>query len=98
MTEPPTQPSDGALTADPAHFDEPTVFDIAETRLRLEPDERKELILAAAQRVFAQQPYDSVSLNQIADLAGTTRTNIYYYFRTKRNLFLEVVYRFSRIP
>lgn len=73
-----------------------TVVD--QTRPRLESDEREEQILAAAQRVFAENPYDAVSLNEIADLAGTTRTNIYYYFRTKRNLFLEVVYRFSRIP
>jgi AcrR family transcriptional regulator len=71
---------------------------VDETRQRLESDGREEQILSAAQRVFAQHPYDSVSLNEIADLAGTTRTNIYYYFRTKRNLFLEVVYRFSRIP
>lgn len=69
-----------------------------QTRQRLGSDEREEQILAAAQRVFAQNPYDAVSLTEIADLAGTTRTNIYYYFRTKRNLFLKVVYRFSQIP
>jgi AcrR family transcriptional regulator len=71
---------------------------VDQTRQRLESDERREQILVAAQRIFAQSPYDGVSLNEIAASAGTTRTNIYYYFRTKRNLFLEVVYRFSRIP
>lgn len=71
---------------------------VEQTRQRLESDDRREQILAAAQRVFARDPYDAVSLNDIADSAGTTRTNIHYYFGTKRALFLEVVYRFSRIP
>jgi AcrR family transcriptional regulator len=78
--------------------DDAMVFDVDQSRTRLEPDERKEQILAAAQAVFARHPYDTVNLNDIADMVGMTRTNIYYYFRTKRNLFLEVVLKFSRIP
>lgn len=67
-------------------------------RLRLEADARREQIVAAAQRLFAKQPYESVSTGEIAQAAGTTRTNIYYHFRTKRDLFLEIIDRFSRIP
>lgn len=54
--------------------------------------------MEAARRLFAQQPYDSVSTSEIAAAAGTTRTNIYYHFRSKRDLFLETISRFSRIP
>jgi AcrR family transcriptional regulator len=67
-------------------------------RARLEADERQEQIVAAAQRLFALQPYESVSIGQIAEAAGTTRTNIYHHFKTKRDLFLEIIRRFSRIP
>ncbi|OBF37499.1 TetR family transcriptional regulator [Mycolicibacterium peregrinum] len=67
-------------------------------RTRLEADERREQIVAAAQHLFAQRPYDQVSTGEIAAAAGTTRTNVLYYFKTKRDLFLEIVERFSRIP
>jgi AcrR family transcriptional regulator len=71
---------------------------LPQPRTRLQADERREEILAAARRLFAEQPYEAVSTGEIALAAGTTRTNIYYHFRTKRDLFLEIVNRFSRIP
>ena len=67
-------------------------------RTRLEADDRREQIVAAARTLFAQRPYDSVSTGDIAARAGTTRTNIHYHFNTKRDLFLAVVEQFSRIP
>lgn len=67
-------------------------------RRRLEADDRRELIVAAAQQLFAQRPYEQVSTGAIAAAAGTTRTNVLYYFKSKRDLFLEIVERFSRIP
>ncbi|MDI6909235.1 TetR/AcrR family transcriptional regulator [Nocardioides sp.] len=70
----------------------------AQPRLRLEADTRRDQILIAAQQLFAERPYEAVSLLDIAEKAGTTRTNIYYHFRTKRDLFLEIVRRFSEIP
>lgn len=70
----------------------------APRRTRLDADDRREQIVAAAQELFARSPYDAVSIGDIAAAAGTTRTNIHYYFTTKRDLFLEIVERFSRIP
>lgn len=67
-------------------------------RVRLEADDRREQILAAAQRLFAERPYSAVSTTDLATAAGTTRTNLNYYFRTKRDLYLEVLRRFGRLP
>jgi AcrR family transcriptional regulator len=67
-------------------------------RTRLDPDDRRNQILAAAGRVFAQRPYADVSITELAEAAGTTRTNLHHYFRTKRVLFLEVLRQFGRLP
>lgn len=67
-------------------------------RVRLEADDRREQILAAAQRLFGERPYSQVSTKDLALAAGTTRTNLNYYFRTKRELYLEVLRRFGRMP
>jgi AcrR family transcriptional regulator len=67
-------------------------------RTRLDADDRREQILAAAQRLFADRPYSAVSTTDLAAAAGTTRTNLNYHFRTKRDLYLEVLRRFGRLP
>jgi AcrR family transcriptional regulator len=67
-------------------------------RLRLGTDERQQHIVLAAQSLFSQRPYDAVSTGEIAAAAGTTRTNLLYHFNTKRDLFLEIVGPFTRIP
>lgn len=54
--------------------------------------------MAAAQRLFAERAYEEVSTTDIATAAGTTRTNVHHHFRSKRDLFLEVIERFSRVP
>lgn len=74
--------------------------DVAPTgspRTRLDHDERRADILRAAQHLFARQPYESVSIGQIAEAAGTTRTNLHYYFRSKQDLYLEVVEQFAHL-
>lgn len=67
-------------------------------RTRMEADDRREQIVAAARHLFAQRPYEQVSTGEIAAAAGTTRTNVLYYFKSKRDLFSEIVERFARIP
>lgn len=67
-------------------------------RVRLDADDRREQILIAAQRLFAERPYSSVSTTDLSEAAGTTRTNLHYYFGTKRELYLEVLRRFGRLP
>lgn len=67
-------------------------------RTRLSSSDRREQILEAAQRLFAERAYEDVSTAELAAAAGTTRTNLHHHFGTKRALYLEVVRRFARLP
>jgi len=68
------------------------------TRTRLDPDVRREQILAEASSLFADQDYSAVSLEMIASRAGVTRGLVHHYFGSKRGLFLAVVERAVRVP
>lgn len=65
---------------------------------RLEPDVRREQILAVAVRLFGERPFAAVSTTDIADAAGVARGLINHYFGTKRGLFLEAVRVLVTIP
>ncbi|MDN5749009.1 MAG: TetR/AcrR family transcriptional regulator [Pseudonocardia sp.] len=67
-------------------------------RIRLDADDRRDQILEGARRLFAERPYSSVSTTELATAAGTTRTNLHYYFGTKRGLYLEVLREFGQLP
>jgi AcrR family transcriptional regulator len=58
---------------------------------RLEPDQRRREILAAARRLFSERGFSAVSTSEIAAEAGVARGLINHYFGTKRELYLEVV-------
>lgn len=58
---------------------------------RLEADERRRLILAAARRVYITSGADSASTARIAREAGVTRGLVHHYLGTKRELYLAVV-------
>jgi AcrR family transcriptional regulator len=58
---------------------------------RLDHDERRGQILAAARELFARRPYGEVATVEIARAAGVTRGLLHHYFGTKRALYLEVV-------
>lgn len=70
----------------------------APRRRRLEPDERREQILACAVHLFGERPYAAVSTTELAARAGVARGLINHYFGTKRDLYLEVVHRMVTIP
>jgi AcrR family transcriptional regulator len=67
-------------------------------RRRLPPDERRELILQSAARLFAALPYSQVSTTDIAREAGITRGLLNHYFTDKRGLYLEVVRQAVLLP
>lgn len=67
-------------------------------RIRLEADDRREQMIAAAMSVFAVKPYDAISTEELARAAGTTRTNLNYHFGNKRKLYLEALSRFAALP
>ncbi|MQY08173.1 TetR/AcrR family transcriptional regulator [Actinomadura macrotermitis] len=52
---------------------------------------RRAAILQAAARLFADRPYDALSIDEIAAAAGVAKGLIYYYFDSKRGLFLAVI-------
>ncbi|MCQ4206083.1 MULTISPECIES: TetR/AcrR family transcriptional regulator [Streptomyces] len=65
------------------------------TRRRLSTQERREQLLSVGARLFAQDPYDDVWIEQVAEIAGVSRGLLYHYFPTKRDFFAAVVRRES---
>jgi AcrR family transcriptional regulator len=65
-------------------------------RLREEERERrKELILQAAEELFASEPFDRVSMREIARRAGISASSIYTYYPNQESLFIESAVRNS---
>jgi AcrR family transcriptional regulator len=56
-------------------------------------EETRELVLAAAARVFAQRGFHATSLDAVAEEAGFSRGAVYYNFADKEELFLELLDR-----
>lgn len=50
------------------------------------------LMLAAARKVFQQRGFEGTTLQVIADEAGTTKSMVNYYFRSKEKLF-EAIFK-----
>ncbi|NLA36440.1 MAG: TetR/AcrR family transcriptional regulator [Actinobacteria bacterium] len=67
-------------------------------RTRLDPAQRRAQILGHAVRVFREQPYSEVSLDQIASETGVTRGLLHHYYGSKRNLYLDVLRTVLTIP
>ncbi|MEU6371399.1 helix-turn-helix domain-containing protein [Streptomyces sp. NPDC046931] len=65
------------------------------TRRRLSSEERREQLLAVGARLFSENPYDEVWIEQVAEIAGVSRGLLYHYFPTKRDFFAAVVERES---
>ncbi|WP_394436166.1 TetR/AcrR family transcriptional regulator [Streptomyces sp. SGAir0957] len=65
------------------------------TRRRMSTEERREQLLSVGSRLFAQDPYDDVWIEQVAEIAGVSRGLLYHYFPTKRDFFAAVVRRES---
>ncbi|NEB79201.1 TetR/AcrR family transcriptional regulator [Streptomyces sp. SID14478] len=65
------------------------------TRRRLSTAERREQLLSVGAKLFAQDPYDDVWIEQVAEIAGVSRGLLYHYFPTKRDFFAAVVRRES---
>jgi AcrR family transcriptional regulator len=70
----------------------------AAARSRLAPEVRREQIVVAAQRLYADRPYDQVSTAELAAEAGVARGLINHYFATKREVFLEAMRRSVTMP
>lgn len=51
------------------------------------PEERRAAILQAAKRVFAQNGFHAAKMGDVARQAGTSYGSVYWYFRSKEELF-----------
>jgi AcrR family transcriptional regulator len=62
-----------------------------EKRERLQRDARIERILTASQRLFSTQTYDAIAIEDLAAAAGMSKGLLYYYFASKRDLYVATV-------
>jgi AcrR family transcriptional regulator len=77
-----------------------TSMDKAETasgsgrpRRRLRAEQRRESILESANIVFGQRGYDTVRIDDVAAAAGISKALIYEHFRSKQELYSELMNR-----
>lgn len=54
---------------------------------RMTPDARRAQLLDVGAQLFGEQPFDEVSMEQIAARAEVTRALLYHYFPTKADFF-----------
>src|SRR5829696_8862772 len=60
---------------------------------RLDPGQRREQILDAANALFAERPYDEVSIEDIARAAGVTRGLVHHYFGGRKDVYVGLLER-----
>lgn len=66
------------------------VLDWKRARTEEKKNERKETIYKAAFKLFRENGYDNVSFNGIASESGFTKSNMYRYFSSKDEIFLNI--------
>lgn len=65
------------------------------TSQRLPAAERREILLAAAARLFAERGYDGTGTEEIARAAGVSKPVLYRHFDSKKALYLALLRRHS---
>ena len=68
-------------------------FDTIVFQVKTLPEETYERILAAGEKLFAEQGYDGTTLRQITQLAGANLAAVNYHHGDKESLYLEVIRR-----
>ena len=63
----------------------------SQARRRLDPAERRELILEEALRLFEANPFSAISMRQIAAACGVNMALLYHYFANKEELVRETL-------
>ncbi|MCH8558535.1 MAG: TetR/AcrR family transcriptional regulator [Balneolia bacterium] len=54
-------------------------------------ENRRDSIIRAAEELFAEQGYDSTTMQQIAKKAGTSIGNMYFYFSNKEDVMFSLI-------
>ena len=60
---------------------------------RLDPGQRRDQILDAANALFAERAYDQVSVEDIASAAGVTRGLVHHYFGGRKEVYIGLLER-----
>ena len=60
---------------------------------RLSPDDRRDHLLDAGQAVFAEKPFEAVSMAALARAAGVSKGLVYHYFGDKQAFYDAVLTR-----
>lgn len=63
------------------------------TRTRLAPELRRDQLLDLGAELFAEEPYESVHIERVAEMAGVSRGLLYHYFPTKAAFFAALIER-----
>jgi len=63
-------------------------------RKRMPPGARREQVLVAAEKVFAEKGYRAAQVTDIVERAGIGRGTFYLYFESKRDVFIDLVERY----
>jgi AcrR family transcriptional regulator len=64
---------------------------LVKKRRKVEPAERKQMLLEAGLAVFATQGFEAAKLDDVAAKAGVAKGTIYLHFRDKEDLFEQIV-------
>ncbi len=67
---------------------------IKERRAR-EKNQRRESILEAAIKVYAQEGYHAITMEKIAEAAELGRATLYLYFKTKDEIFIHAIVSYA---
>ena len=60
---------------------------------RLDPAQRRDQILDAANALFAERGYEEVSVEDIARSAGVTRGLVHHYFGGRKDVYIALLER-----
>jgi AcrR family transcriptional regulator len=64
---------------------------------RLDPAERRDQILDAANALFAERGYEEVSIEDIASSIGVTRGLVHHYFGGRKEVYVALVERLGAV-
>lgn len=61
--------------------------------MRVKTEAKREAILDAASKVFLEAGFDGASMAEIAKMVGGSKATLYSYFKSKEELFVDVMHR-----
>ncbi len=64
-------------------------------RISKEPEERRNEILDAADKLFGQKGFDRTTTGDILDMVGIARGTLYYHFKSKEDIMDALIQRYN---